>query len=131
MLRVILIAGCLWGAVAHAQTSPCGGSTPSDRVCLWWVAPTEYERVPGENFNRPIAAGTVITYRIYEVAGGTRTFRGQTNSLTLTLVALRYGDTCWVATATVNGRESADTRQVCKLLRPRAPTEGGIETQLF
>lgn len=89
--------------VANAQTARTATIT--------FAAPTKY--TDGSS----IAAGTTVTYRLYQgEKGGAKT---QVASLSTTATTVNTGlqagrEYCWEVTAVINGQESARSNEACK-----------------
>lgn len=89
-------------------------SSPSwaaNTAALAWTAPTQYED------GTPLAAGTVLTYGVYQGVQGQPKSRVATATATSATIStgLANGTTyCWAVTAIANGVESAPSAEACK-----------------
>lgn len=77
---------------------------------ITFTRPTKY--VDGTD----IAAGTTVTYNVYQGAKGATKTKVATISATATTIntGLQPGETCWQVTAVANGVESAMSNEACK-----------------
>lgn len=102
LLAAVLACLCIASDYAQAQTtaSKSAGST----AVLTWQAPVS------NTDGTPIAAGSTITYSVYQ--GATKVATGLT-VLTFTSAPLAVGNVCWTVTDTIGGIESAQSPQVC------------------
>lgn len=92
----------MFAAVAQAQT-------PRQAV-ISFSAPTKY--VDGSS----IAAGTALSYRVFQGAkGATKVLVGTITATTETITSgLQPGETCWQVSVVANGVESAQSEEACK-----------------
>lgn len=103
LLYAALYATLVWGAISLAHADP---------AVINFSAPTTYTD------GTPIAAGTVVTYGVYQAPQGqplvkVATITGTTTTIT---TGLTPGATfCFAVTALIAGQESAQSNQVCKL----------------
>lgn len=102
----------LFASAAWACPGPPFASTDA---CLSWSAPTQY--TDGTPVTKP------VSYRVYRdgvlAATTTQLFHEFKNEAS--------GQRCYYVTAVVESVESLPSGTGCKLVRPAAPTDGGIE----
>lgn len=124
-MRYILgAAALLCSSLAYGQQLTC----KSSEACLSWQPPTRYEPACDSCIAEPIAAGTVITYRIYRRTNGILTALANTTTGTaIKLINQPRGEQCYAVTAIIGGTESRLSNMGCKQIRFPGPTDGGIE----
>lgn len=100
----LILLGSLVSFAGLAQTTRTATITFSK--------PTQYED------GTPIAAGTTVTYKVYQGARGS-TSKTQVATITATATTintgLQPGETCWQVSAVANGVESALSNEACKM----------------
>jgi len=119
MSRLLLLAVLALASPALKAQTAC----PSHIACLSWQAS------PGWNDGTPFAAGTIVTYRVYN---GPRASIGanpiaSTRELSINISNLPSGEQCFAVTAEADGKQSVLSGIVCIFIRPAAPTDGAIE----
>jgi len=92
--------------------------------CVFTIANAQTARTATITFTRPtkyvdgtdIAAGTSVTYRLYQGARGAQ--KVQVTEFTGTATQVNYGlqpgETCWQVSAIANGKESELSNEGCK-----------------
>lgn len=124
MRFIIAAALLLTSSFAHGQQLTC----KSSEACLKWFAPTQYEPECGSCTAKPIAVGTLITYRIYRQTNGIMTALANTTTGTqIKLINQPRGQQCYAVMAIIGGTESKLSNVGCKMIRFSGPTDGGIE----
>ncbi len=126
MKRISLLVIFLLAASSCLAACPV---MPSNKACLQWVASS------GWNDGTPFAAGTVVTYRVYQVdkvTGGLQQLLGTTQALQLQPTGLSLGEKCFAVVTVVSptptgfNSTSSPSNTACKTLRFPGPTEGSI-----
>lgn len=123
MRYIVAGAALLFSSLAYGQQT-----CKSSEACLSWQPPTRYEPECDTCTAQPIAAGTVITYRIYRRTNGIMTALSNTTTGTqIKLINQPRGEQCYAVTAIIGGTESRLSNMGCKMVRFSGPTDGGIE----
>jgi hypothetical protein len=121
VLRAAVLASLLLTGAVQAQTL--------NQATLNWTAPTTYTD------GTPIAAGTLVTYNVYQGPSGTIKVKTPSSPLSVASVTITTGFVtgtvwCFQVSSIANGLESALSAEACKTFPfppPSAPT--GLKVQ--